>query len=523
MCPGRSRTGSSSSRERPHTYPPLTIFSEAPTPSQLFDYFLLDTTGFEPNVFTTIIPGINDGVAPTATGANHDTPTIGAVRLALEPKPGLPTDPNDPGAFIDIFTDISGALRHQQRVGLVRGLDDPRPRRAADVGPLRGRRPRAVRDDDAGRRDRARGAGRRQQRPGPRLHASTAMPPRLPSASDHFPDVQTNVVPLQLSHGRVQLPAAERLPLVLGVQRVHGLGLPALRAAVHRRLRRRVRAGPARVPVVGRSRLRSVRHRTDRTGLHRRHTTRGSSATTRTIRAIPTAARRQPRAIPTVRWCSNDEHKEKRLRFIPSGLANEILLDVYVRVASFEPGVTDFRSASSTPTRRRSRASTRRRQRRRHPDRGRGRPRGRLRRRPVERSALPPGDAVQPLRRDARDQRRPAGAALRAEPARLGAERHVHARVAVRRRVGHAGRRQPVSTQPFGGGGRRQGGPGGRPRAGHRPRGRPRCSPVNADRYVSPRPARWYSSTTETCCWLHAGCTDQVRRGSRFARTDRHC
>jgi hypothetical protein len=37
----------------------------------------------------------------------------------------------------------------------------------------------------------------------------------------------------------------------------------------------------------------------------------------------------------------NDEHKEKRLRFIPSGLANEILLDVYVRRMSFEPMVTD--------------------------------------------------------------------------------------------------------------------------------------------------------------------------------------
>jgi hypothetical protein len=36
-----------------------------------------------------------------------------------------------------------------------------------------------------------------------------------------------------------------------------------------------------------------------------------------------------------------DEHKEKRLRFIPSGLANEILLDVYVRRMSFEPMVTD--------------------------------------------------------------------------------------------------------------------------------------------------------------------------------------
>ena len=39
----------------------------------------------------------------------------------------------------------------------------------------------------------------------------------------------------------------------------------------------------------------------------------------------------------------NDEHKEQRTRFVPSGLGNEILLDVYVRLASYEPGVTDVR------------------------------------------------------------------------------------------------------------------------------------------------------------------------------------
>jgi hypothetical protein len=37
----------------------------------------------------------------------------------------------------------------------------------------------------------------------------------------------------------------------------------------------------------------------------------------------------------------NEDHKETRLRFIPSGLANEILLDVYVRRMSFDPMVTD--------------------------------------------------------------------------------------------------------------------------------------------------------------------------------------
>jgi hypothetical protein len=38
---------------------------------------------------------------------------------------------------------------------------------------------------------------------------------------------------------------------------------------------------------------------------------------------------------------NDPEHKETRLRFIPSGLANEVLLNVYARLSSFEPAVTD--------------------------------------------------------------------------------------------------------------------------------------------------------------------------------------
>jgi hypothetical protein len=67
----------------------------------------LDTTGFEPNVFTTLIPGVNDHAQLTAAGANCGLPTVGAVRVALEPTPGLPTDPNDPRAFSDMFIDMS--------------------------------------------------------------------------------------------------------------------------------------------------------------------------------------------------------------------------------------------------------------------------------------------------------------------------------------------------------------------------------------------------------------------------------
>jgi hypothetical protein len=50
--------------ERPHTYVPQTIFSEVKgigkeddVPSKLFQYYLLDTTGFQSNVFTSVIDG----------------------------------------------------------------------------------------------------------------------------------------------------------------------------------------------------------------------------------------------------------------------------------------------------------------------------------------------------------------------------------------------------------------------------------------------------------------------------------
>src|SRR5438477_5884125 len=100
--------------DRPHSQLPTQAYAEAhfdrapfkPKPSQLFEYYLLDTTGFEPNPFTILIPGVNDTAMLTATGSNCGLPTIGAVRVALAPKPGLPTDPNDVRAFIDIFTDI---------------------------------------------------------------------------------------------------------------------------------------------------------------------------------------------------------------------------------------------------------------------------------------------------------------------------------------------------------------------------------------------------------------------------------
>src|SRR5262249_28121710 len=72
---------------------------------------LIDTNLFQPNIFISVIPGINDTANPptAANAANCSLPTVGAVRLVVEPNDdGSPGDPDDPRAFIDVFTDVSG-------------------------------------------------------------------------------------------------------------------------------------------------------------------------------------------------------------------------------------------------------------------------------------------------------------------------------------------------------------------------------------------------------------------------------
>jgi len=201
--------------QRPHTILPLQAYAEADDPSQLFQYYLLDTTGFEPNVFTSQIAGVNDQAMLTVTGADcgltvpasgpNQFPTIGAVRLVVEPKPGLPTDPNNVRAFIDIFTDIDplfvinnesgwyeGWMIHDLRVA---PMAPPRPDGHAQFG--------TITENDAkilakmGSGNNVPSATYEQ---GPTF-TMDGKAPHLPSESDHFPDVQTNVVPIQLSMG----------------------------------------------------------------------------------------------------------------------------------------------------------------------------------------------------------------------------------------------------------------------------------------------------------------------------------
>jgi hypothetical protein len=296
----------------------MIAFAEADDPSQLFQYYLLDTTEFEPNVFTAAIEGINDEAIPTgANFANGGLPTIGAVRVVLEPKEGLPTDPDDAGAFIDMFTDISGLFVINNEAGwyegwMIRDLTVPTvvvgvpPGDPAPFG--------AMTQADAGALA-AMGTG--NNIPGA-IFTVDGNDVQFPSAEDVFPDIQGNTVGFPISIGAYnslqqsdahsywefnagtnwtfplyELPFTGGIPGTFegGVQYAFSSVVPG--------------SGPAGVINVS-----------------------------PTLGDDPNNPRDPDRFEG-----ENPDQVEFRNRFIPSGLANEILLDVFVRVASFMPDV----------------------------------------------------------------------------------------------------------------------------------------------------------------------------------------
>lgn len=312
---------------RPHTYLPLQVFAEADSPSQLFAYSLLDSTGFEPNVFTSVIPGVNDHTAPTATGANGNLPTVGAIRMVVEPKPGLPTDPNDPGAFIDMFTDISGLFVINNESGWYEGwlihdvvvppVDVPRADGHAQFGKM------TQQDADA-----VSAIGAHNNVPG-NLFTVDGLAPHAPSATDVFPTSQTNLVSVFLSLGAYnslqQSDAHSYWELNQYTNWVHPLyELPFTGG----------QPGSFEAGLIGA--IQSIIPGSGPAGIVNTAVAMGDNPflprdPDRALNASPTDPDR-----PTT---NDDTQKETRLRFIPSGLANEIMLDVYVRLSSFEPAV----------------------------------------------------------------------------------------------------------------------------------------------------------------------------------------
>src|SRR5437016_2891052 len=321
--------------DRPHSVLPVPARAEADLASQLFQYYLLDSTGFEPNVFTSRIPGVNDAAQLTATGGNCGLPVVGAVRVVLEPKPGLPTDPTDPRAFIDVFTDISGLFVINNESGWYEGwmIHDLRVA-STDPQPFSGGRPHfgMITAADAAA----------LQAMGNHNNVTSAIftvdgnAVRFPAATDHFPDParQTNVVPLQLSMGAwntlQQSDGHAYWEFNYTTNWIHPLyelpftgGIPGTYEAGQ------VGALSSLIPGSGPS------------GTKNNPIQYGDNPNTQGVIINGVIMGSGPRD-PDKFDADIDSQREFRQRFIPSGLANEIFLDVYERLTSFEPGVNNF-------------------------------------------------------------------------------------------------------------------------------------------------------------------------------------
>ena len=309
---------------RPHSVLPVQAYAEADKPSQLFQYYLLNAQGFEPNVFTTVIPNANDTAQLTAAGGNCGLPSIGAVRVVLEPKPGLPTNPNSVRAFIDIFTDISGLFVINNESGWYEGwmihdlrvapVAPPRKDGHAQFGTLLPADATALKVVGNGHNV----SGDIFTLDGKAVH--------LPQAGDHFPEKQTNVVPVQLSMGAYncmqQMDCHAYWEFNYTTNWIHPLyelpftgGIPGTFEA------RKVGALSSLIPGSGPA------------GISNDPLKYGDNPNT--FGVVQAAGPRDPDKFDA----GADSQREFRQRFIPSGLANEIFLDVYERVVSFEPGV----------------------------------------------------------------------------------------------------------------------------------------------------------------------------------------
>jgi hypothetical protein len=308
---------------RPHSQLPTQAFNEADGASQLFQYYLLDTNGFEPNVFTTIFPGVNDHVQLTATGANCGLPTIGTVRVVLEPKPDLPTDPNNPRAFIDVFTDISGLFVINNESGWYEGwmIHDlavapvnatPRRDGHAQFG--------AILPADAAILKRM---GNGNNAPG-NVFTVDGNPAHVPSVSDHFPDRQSNVIPLYVSMGTYNALQQSDAHAYwefnyLGTDWVHPLYELPFTGGFPDDFGR----APDAFQDGEIGEIQSIVPGSGPRGVRNSPVLFGDN---------PTLPRDPDKFDGDI-----DAQREFRYRSIPSGLAHEIFLDVYERLASFEP------------------------------------------------------------------------------------------------------------------------------------------------------------------------------------------
>jgi hypothetical protein len=310
------------------------VFAEADpikSRSLLFQYYLLDSMKFQPSVFTGKISKLNDdpSTQKTVWGANCNLPTIGSVRVELEPKPDLPTDPDDPRAFIDIFTDIRGLFVINNESGWYEGwmIHDLRVAPVADRD-AKGR----VSFGTITAADAAllRHMGSGHNVPG-RYFTVDGNAPHFPNPNDHFPDQVANIVPIQLSMGAYnalqQSDAHNYWEFNYQTNWIHPLyelpfagGFPDHSPTEPADTYQDGEIGLLESIVPGNA----AGENRDRNKAF-------------TFGDNPDSPRDPDRFDSDV-----DAQREFRERFVPSGIAREAFLNTFERLASFEPGEHDL-------------------------------------------------------------------------------------------------------------------------------------------------------------------------------------
>jgi hypothetical protein len=238
--------------------------------------------------------------------------------------PGLPTDPTDPRAFIDVFTDISGLFVINNESGwyegwMIHDLTVPKvnPVARKDGHAQFG----AILPADA---NLLKNMGTGHNVPGA-IFTVDGMPLHFPRATDNFPRQQTNVVPIYLSMGAYNsLQQMDAHPYwefnYLGTNWVH----PLYELPFTGGFSDSFGEFPDTFEDGEIGALQSIIPGSGPHGIRNRAVAVGDN---------PNLPRDPDKFDGDV-----DSQREFRQRGIPSGLANEVYLDVYERLASFEPG-----------------------------------------------------------------------------------------------------------------------------------------------------------------------------------------
>ena len=123
--------------KRPHTYPAMRVFAEADSRASYSSTICSIRSRSQPNVFTADHPGHQRPRDPDGRQRGQPSTADDRQRAGRARAQARTADrPERPGCVHRHLHGHLGPVRHQQRVGLVRGMDDPRSRRAA-TSPIR--------------------------------------------------------------------------------------------------------------------------------------------------------------------------------------------------------------------------------------------------------------------------------------------------------------------------------------------------------------------------------------------------